>query len=95
MQALQPVSQLQVIRGVVENTWLEAKAKETKKIRGQGQGEPFRGQVLSRARTGKLEVKDQGHKRTCSEKKKGLQKFFSGNLKNKKVIKKFFSGVLL
>ena len=37
------------IRGGVEDTRL--KAKETKKIRGQGQGQPFRGQTLSRPRT--------------------------------------------
>ena len=42
-------------RGGVEDTRLEAKAKDTKKIRGQGQ--PFRGQALSRPRTGILEAK--------------------------------------
>ena len=67
--------------GGVENTTLEAKAKDTKKIRGQGQGQPFRGQTLSRPWTGMLEAKDQGHCRKCSPKKKNdLQKFFSGNL---------------
>ena len=57
-------------RGGVEDTMLEAKAKDTKKIRGQGQGQPFRGQTLSRPRTGILEAKakDQGHKRKCSPK---------------------------
>ena len=45
----------------------KAKAKETKKIRGQGQ--PFRGQNLSRPRT-----KDTGA--SVPPKKKGLQKFF-------------------
>ena len=45
-------------RGGVEDTRLEAKAKDTKKIRGQGQ--PFRGQNLSRPRTGMLEAKDTG-----------------------------------
>ena len=88
MQALQLVSQLHVIRGVVENPWLEAKAKETKKIRGQGQ--PFRGQALSRARTGKLEAKDQGHKRTCSEKKKVSKNFFQAISKIKRSSKIFF-----
>ena len=67
-------------RGGVEDTRLEAKAKNTKKIRGQGQGQPFRGQTLSRPRTGMLEAKDQRHKRKCSPKKKRLQKSFSGNL---------------
>ena len=38
-------------RGGVEDTRLEA--KDTKKIRGQGQGQPFRGQTLSRPRTQK------------------------------------------
>ena len=62
-------------RGGVEDTRLEAKAKDTKKIRGQGQ--PFRGQTLSRPRTGMLEAKDQGHKHKCSPKKKrSSQKFF-------------------
>ena len=42
-------------RGGVEDTRLEA--KDTKKIRGQGQGQPFRGQTLSRPRTGMLEAK--------------------------------------
>ena len=65
-------------RGGVEETRLEAKVKDTKKI--QGQGQPFRGQTLSRPRTGMLEakVKDQGHSRKCSQ-KKSLQKNFSGN----------------
>ena len=48
-----------------------------KKIRGQGQ--PFRGQTLSRPRTGMLDAKDQGRSRKCFQ-KKGLQKFFSGDL---------------
>ena len=68
-------------RGGVEDTRFEAKAKDTKKIRGQGQGHSFRGQNLLRPRTGMLEAKakDQGHRRKCSP-KKSLQKFFSGNL---------------
>ena len=68
-------------RGGVEDTRLEAKTKaeDTKKIRGQGQGQPFRGQTLSRPRTGMLEAKDQGHSCKCSP-KKGLHKSFSGNL---------------
>ena len=44
-------------RGGVEDTRLEAKAKDTKKFRGQGQEQPFRGQNLSRPRTGMLEAK--------------------------------------
>ena len=73
----------EITRGGVEDTRLEAKAKDTKKIRGQGQGQgqPFRGQTLSRPRTGMLEAKakDQGHKAQVLSKKKkkrSSQKFF-------------------
>ena len=67
-----------ISRGGVEDTSLEAKAKDTKKIRGQGQEQPFRGQTLSRPRTGMLEAKakDQGHSRKCSPKKKVFKKVF-------------------
>ena len=72
------------IRGGVEDTRLEAKAKakDTKKIRGQGQGQPFREQTLSRPRTGMLEAKDQGHKAQVlsKKKKKSLHKNFSSDL---------------
>ena len=90
------------IRGGVEDTRLEAKAKDTKKIRGQGQGQgqPFRGQTLSRPRTGMLEAKakDQGHKAQVlskKKKKKGLHKNFSGVLqkKKKKVFTKIFQAI--
>ena len=69
-------------RGGVEDTRLEAKPKDTKKIRGQGQGQPFRGQNLSRPRTGMLEAKAKAKDTGASalRKKKGLQKFFSGDL---------------
>ena len=82
----------------VEDTRLEAKAKDTKKFRGQGQGQPFRGQTLSRPRTGTLEAKakDQGHKRKRSpKKKKGLHKNFSDDLrkKKKKVFTKIFQAI--
>ena len=46
------------------------------KARGQGQGQPFRGQNLSRPRTGMLEAKDQGHRRKRSPKKKKVFKNF-------------------
>ena len=61
------------------------------KARGQGQGQPYRGQTLSRPMTEKLEakVKDKGRKRKWSP-KKGLQKFFSGELQRKPLSKKFF-----
>ena len=77
------------VRGGVEDTRLEA--KDTKKIRGQGQGQPFRGQTLSRPRTGMLEAKakDQGHKRKCSP-KKGLHKKFSSDPHEKTFSKKCF-----
>ena len=82
------IAQYILVRGGVEDTRLEAKAKDTKKIRGQGQGQPFRGQTLSRPRTGMLEAKakDQGHKRKCSpkKKKKSSQKFFRRPQKKKK-----------
>ena len=56
----------------------------------QGQGQPFRGQTLSRPRTGMLEAKDQGHKRKCSPKKKrSSQKFFKRS-PQKNVFQKIF-----
>ena len=74
-------------RGGVEDTRLEAKAKDTKKIRVQGQGQPFRGQTLSRPRP-----------RTQSQvlsKKKGLHKNFSGDPppQKKKVFTKIFQAI--
>ena len=63
-----------------------------KKIRGQGQGQPFRGQTLSRPRTGMLEAKDQGHKRECSPKKRSSQKFFKRS-PQKNVFKKIFQAL--
>ena len=90
------IVQLEVnTRGGVEDTRLEAKAKVTKKIRGQGQGQTFRGQTLWRPRTGMLEAKakDQGHKRKCSPKKKrSSQKFFRRSRK-KKIKKKVFTKI--
>ena len=84
-----------LIRGGVEDTRLEAKAKakDTKKIRGQGQGQPFRGQTLSRPRTGMLEAKakDQGHKAQVlskKKKKKVFTKIFQAISKKKKKKKK-------
>ena len=49
-----------------------------KKIRDQGQGQPYREQTLSRPRAGMLEskAKDQGHKHKCSPKKRSSEKFF-------------------
>ena len=91
---LYPVASGLSSRGGVEDTRLEAKAKDTKKIRGQGQGQPFRGQTLSRPRTGMLEAKakDQGHKAQVLSKKKkkrSSQKFFRRSPKKKKKKKVF------
>ena len=72
-------AQLSNSRGGVEDTRLEAKAKDTKKFRGQGQG-----QTLSRPRP---RTKDSDA--SVLQTKKGLQRFFSGDLK-KKVFKNFF-----
>ena len=55
--------------------------------KARGQGQPFRGQTLSRPRTGMLEAKakDQGHKRKCSPKKKKVfAKIFQAISKKKK-----------
>ena len=95
---------MKISRGGVEDTRLEVKAKETKKIRGQGQ--PFRGQTLLRSRTGMLEAKDQGDKRKCSpkkkifkiffqaiSKKKSLQKFFQAFSNKKRLLKSFFRAI--
>ena len=92
---------MQFIRGGVEDTRLEAKAKDTKKIRGQGQGQPFRGQTLSRPRTGMLEAKakDQGHKaqvlskKKKKKKKKVFTKIFQAISKKKKKKKKVFTKI--
>ena len=76
---------LHINRGGVEDRRLEAKTKDTKKIQGQGQEQPYRGQTLSRPRTGMLETKNQGHKRKCSQ-KKSFKKIFQviSKKKNKK-----------
>ena len=75
---------LHVVKGAINcQRWsrgYKAQGQGHKKIRGQGQ--PFRGQTLSRPRTGLLEAKDQGHKHKCSPKKKkrSSQKFFKRSL---------------
>ena len=90
-------SSLVICRGGVEDTRLEAKAKDTKKIRGQGQGQPFRGQTLSRPRTGMLEVKAKDTKPSALQKKKkkkrSSQKFFRRSPKKKKVFTKIFQAI--
>ena len=69
-------------RGGVENTRLEAKAKDTKKIR------PFRGQTLSRPRP---RTKDTSAS-ALQKKKRSLQKFFRQSPK-KKVLTKIFQAI--
>ena len=66
----------ELTRGGVEDIRLEA--KDTKKIRGQGQ--PFRGQTLLRPRTGMLEAKTKDTATSVLQKKQRLQESFSGNL---------------
>ena len=77
------------IRGGVEDTRLEA--KDTKKFRGQGQGQPFRGQTLSRPRTGMLETKDTSASAPPPPKKRSPQKFFRRSPKKKGLHKNFSS----
>ena len=65
--------------------------------KARGQGQPFRGQTLSRPKTGMLEAKakDQGHKRKCSPKKKKVfTKIFQAISKKKKGLHKNFSSDL-
>ena len=85
------------IRGEVKDIKLAAKAKDTKKIRGQGQGQPFLGQTLSRSSTGMREAKakDTGAS-VLRPQKKVFKNFFSGNLqKEKGGLQTNFSGELL
>ena len=83
-------------RGGVEDTRLEAKAKDTKKIRGQGQGQPFREQTLSRPRTEMLEAKAKDTSASALQKKRVFTKIFQAisKIKNKKGLHKNFSGDL-
>ena len=74
-------------RGGVKDTRL--KAKDSKKI--QGQGQPFRGQNLSRPRTGMLEAKanDRGHRRKRSPKLKKVFKNIFQAISNSLAYPKF------
>jgi len=47
-------------RGGGDDTTFEAKAKNSEKVRGQGQGPSCRRQVVSRPRIERLEVQGQG-----------------------------------
>ena len=74
-----------ITRGRVEDTRFEAKAKDTKKI--QGQGQPFRGQALSRPRT-----KDTSASALQKKKKRSSQKFFQRS-PQKNVFQKIFQAL--
>ena len=81
-QQLSEMDSMHGSRGGVGDTRLEA--KDTKKIRGQGQ--PFRGQTLSRPRTGMLEAKakDTSASALQKEKKKVFTKIFQTISEKKK-----------
>ena len=78
-------------RDGVKDTRLEAKAKDTKKLRGQGQGQgqPFRGQTLSRPRP---RTKDTSVS-ALQKKKKVFTKIFQAISKKKKVSSKIFQAI--
>ena len=82
-------------RGGVEDTRLEA--KDTKKIRdqGQGQGQPFRGQTLSRPRQecSRPRPRTKDTSASALQKRKGLHKNFSGDLQKKRSSQKFFQPI--
>ena len=80
-------------RGGVENTRLEAKAKDTKKSKAKDSLSEDRhsrgqGQECPRPRT-----KDTSASALQKNKKKGLHKNFSGDLKKKKVFTKIFQAI--
>ena len=67
------------------------KKSETKDSLSEDRHSRGQGQECSRPRP---RTKDQGHKRKCSPKKKGLHKNFSGDLqKKKKVFTKIFQAI--
>ena len=70
----------------------KSEAKGTKKIRGQGQQQPFRGQTLSRPRTGMLEAKAKDTSASALQKKRSSPKFFRRS-PEKNVIQKFFQAL--
>ena len=82
------------MRGGVEDTRLEAKAKDTKKMRPRPRT-AFPGQTLSRPRTGMLDAKakDQGHKRKCSPKKKKIFTKIFQAISTKNVFQKIFQAL--
>ena len=72
-------------RGGVEDTRLEAKAKDTKK-----NPRPRPKTAFPRTDTLEAKAKDQGYKRKCSPKKKRSSQKFSSDLDEKTFSKKFF-----
>ena len=75
-----PTIYVLLVKDGVEDTRLEAKAKDTKKIRGQGQGQPSRGQTFSRPRTGLLEAMAKHTAASVLQKKRSSKKFFRQSL---------------
>ena len=65
------------------------KAKDTKKIQGECQGQPFRGQTRSRPRTEMLETKAKDTNASAFQ-KKVFKLFFQAISKVKKILKKIF-----
>ena len=80
-------------RGGVEDTRLEAKAKDTKKIRGQGQGLPFREQTISRPRTRMFEAEGQGPRTRMFEAEGQGPRTQAQVLSKKKVFTKIFQAI--
>ena len=73
-----------MIRDGVEDT--THKAKDTKRIRGHGQGQFYEGQNLSRPRTGMLGAKNQGNNAEVisKTKKKKIRKFIGKLMRSPK-----------
>ena len=69
-----------MIRSGVEDTRLEAKAKNTQKFEAKSKDNPSEDRPS----------RGQGHKRKCSLKKKVFKNFFSGDLRKKRSSQKFF-----
>ena len=70
----------------------KARGQGHKKIRGQGQGQPFRGQTLSRQRTGMLEAEGQGPRTQTQvffKTKKDFQIFFQAISRKNRFLKNF------
>ena len=88
------ILQKRSIRLLTGSGYREQRWSRRHKARGQGQGHkknPRPRTAFPRTDTLEAKAKDQGHKRKCSQKKKGLHKNFSGDLqKKKRSSQKFF-----